>query len=532
MSLLAELRSFAGLTFGLPSFFRHTVTLDEARDVLRRRVEQREDNFLRTIERGIFGHRSSPYRPLLALAGCEFGDVRAMVRSRGLEPTLRQLRDQGVYVSFEEFKGREPMIRGGREIAVKPSDFLNPYAQHHFWTETGGTTGPGIRSSTGLPRLLDLALYYKVAYDAYGMAGAPKALWRGTLPDGSGLGFVMASARAGEIADRWFTPLTRTELTSSRKYPMAASALMATARLCGVSLPRPQPVGLDRADIVAHWAADALRAHRRCYISASASMALRVCLAAKAEGLDLTGTTFSGGGEPMTAAKAQGIAAVGARSLPNYFTVDTGVMGMSCASPAHLSEQHLFKDSVALTQYTRQVPGTAIEVEAFNVTTVLPSAQKLLLNVDLDDFGVVEHRSCGCPFEALGFTDHLHHIASWRKLTGEGVTLVGTDMVRILEEVLPSRFGGSALDYQLAEEEDAQGFTRLSLLVGSGVPAADESAMRDAVLRALAASSAGADYARAIWQKAGTLRVKRADPVWTARGKLLPLRIAARMKDS
>ena len=70
-----------------------------------------------------------------------------------------------------------------------------------------------------------------------------------------------------------------------------------------------------------------------------------------------------------------------------------------------------------------------------------------------------------CPLERYGYTEHISRIRSYSKLTGEGVTLVGSEMLRILEEVLPSRFGGSPLDYQLLEEEDEQGFTRLHLLV-------------------------------------------------------------------
>ena len=177
---------------------------------------------------------------------------------------------------------------------------------------------------------------------------------------------------------------------------------------------------------MARWAAGAVQSAGGCYISASASLSLRVCLAAKSEGLDLTGTVFSGGGEPLTAAKATGIASVGAKARPNYFSVDTGAMGMSCAHPASLSEQHLFTDAFAFIQHSRQVPTSDLFVDAFNVTTLLPWSQKVLLNVELDDYGVIGERTCGCPFEELGFTHHVRQIASFRKLTGEGVTLIGT----------------------------------------------------------------------------------------------------------
>jgi hypothetical protein len=54
----------------------------------------------------------------------------------------------------------------------------------------------------------------------------------------------------------------------------------------------------------------------------------------------------------------------------------------------------------------------------------------------------------------------------------------------------------------------------------------------DTVLEALRESSVAADLARAIWNHAGALQVKREEPVWTARGKLMPLHLAQRPKGS
>jgi hypothetical protein len=147
----------------------------------------------------------------------------------------------------------------------------------------------------------------------------------------------------------------------------------------------------------------------------------------------------------------------------------------------------------------------------------------VLLNVESDDFGVVEQRSCGCPFEALGLTTHVKEIRSFRKLTGEGVTLIGSDMERILEQDLPARFGGSALHYQLVEEEDERGFTRLTLLVHPSVRLVNESEPIEAILAALARGDGAADMSRGVWSQAGTFRVRREPPRYTSRGKLLPL---------
>ena len=112
------------------------------------------------------------------------------------------------------------------------------------------------------------------------------------------------------------------------------------------------------------------------------------------------------------------------------------------------------------------------------------------------------------------------------------MTLVGTDMLRILDEVLPARFGGTPLDYQVLEEEDSDGFTRLSLVVSPKIRLPDDQRVIDTVLDSLRWSGEAADLARATWRQAGTWRVKRMEPIWTARGKLMPLHLAERARRS
>jgi hypothetical protein len=105
------------------------------------------------------------------------------------------------------------------------------------------------------------------------------------------------------------------------------------------------------------------------------------------------------------------------------------------------------------------------------------------------------------------------------------MTLIGTDLVRILEEELPARFGGTPLDYQLLEEEDEQGFTRLYIVVSPDLPLRDEAAVVTAMLEALGRSGHAGAISRTIWGQARTVRVRRARPVWTNRGKLMPLHL-------
>jgi hypothetical protein len=103
------------------------------------------------------------------------------------------------------------------------------------------------------------------------------------------------------------------------------------------------------------------------------------------------------------------------------------------------------------------------------------------------------------------------------------MTLVGSDIERILDEFLPAQYGGTALDYQFAEEEDQRGFTRIILRVAPRIHVDDESQMIEYVLESLKKLGGAATIAQTTWRDAGTLAVRRETPVMTARGKLLPL---------
>ena len=249
-------------------------------------------------------------------------------------------------------------------------------------------------------------------------------------------------------------------------------------------------------------------------------------MAAQEGGIDLTGTVLRGSGEPPTAAKVAQIVRTGATFRSSYAFTEVGTVGSSCLNADGPNDQHFMRDALAMIQASRPVPGFALDVPAFCFTSLLSSAPKLLLNVESDDYGTVDARPCGCAWEALGFPEHLRDIRSFRKLTGEGVTLVGSDMERILDDLLPARFGGSALDYQFVEEEDVSGFTRLTLRVAPTIILGDEAEAMDFVLGALERSGAAGGLAQSSWRQAGTIRVRREAPMLTNRGKLMPLEMA------
>jgi len=524
MSMLSDVRMYGRFVFGLPGFLRRRITLEEAREAVRRGLAQREDNFVQLVRRGIFENPTSPYLPLLRLAHCEFGDIEASVRQKGLEPTLHELRAAGVYFSFEEYKGRQPVERAGQVVSVSPQDFNNPLTARAYATETGGTSGaPPSRVNTDLDNLWSTVPHLMLMRQIHGALDVPFGIWRGPLPDPTGVGNVLRAVAYGGTPERWFSPLDDSEHRPSFKNRMANAYIVRMSRLYGVPCPWPESLPLDQAGVIARWAADTSRKHGGAFVGSSVSLAVRLSVAALEEGIDLNGVVLLVGGEPATAARRATIERAGARMAPVYISSDMGPIGHGCAMPVEANDQHLLEDCVALIQHPRQVLARGIEVNAFYFTSLRSSAATILLNVESDDYGIVEERACGCPFDDLGYHRHLRRIRSFGKLTGEGVTLVGSEMTRVLEEVLPQRFGGTPLDYQLVEEEDDNGLGRLVLRVNPTVELASEEAVIEGLLEALGESSESADLARLFWKQADTFRVRREVPEWTPRGKLRAL---------
>jgi len=120
-------------------------------------------------------------------------------------------------------------------------------------------------------------------------------------------------------------------------------------------------------------------------------------------------------------------------------------------------------------------------------------------------------------------TTQISEIASFGKLTGHGVTLVGTDLVRILEESLPARFGGAPGDYQLVERE-AGSQTQILLRVSPRVGVSAETEVKEYFLKQVCSHFGGAMASR-LWRHAEALDVIVEEPTATSSGKIWPLRL-------
>lgn len=519
---LSDLRAFARYARRLPGFVRATVTPEEAIRRVERQLHERQESFLRTLAEGVYRNSGSPYRALLEAVGAELGDVDAMVRRDGIEPALAHLRDAGVHVTLDEFKGRRPIERPGLSIPAGDRQFDNPLAVEHFEASTGGSRGRPRRVSVDLDMLEHETAYHSLFRTAFDLRDRPFALWRVIPPSASGINNAFRQAKLGLPVAHWFNPHRGGRDAESIKFAGFTRFTVALARAAGVEMPRPDYCPPQEAGRVARWLADRRLEGAPAVLDTQVGLGVRVCLAARAEGLDISGTFFRFGGEPYTEARERVVLDSGCFAVAHYTMAETGRIAVACAEPSARDDVHFLADKLAFLQRDQSVGSNGARVGALTYTTLLPSSAKLMLNVESDDYAVLERRACGCPFGELGFTQHMHGIHSYGKLTAEGNHFLGSDLIRLVDEVLPERFGGGPTDYQIVEEE-VGALPKVTVVVRPSVGRVEEPAVIEAVLGHLRAKQRNRLMAE-VWREGGTLRVARRELYATpAAGKILPL---------
>ena len=521
MTIIADTLWYARMAAALARVVLRPVSYEETVAMVRRRMAARDQRFLALAALHIYGYPQSPYLQLLGHAGCEYGDLETLVRQRGLEPTLESLRRAGVYLSYEEFKGKVPVVRNGRTFHFSEQDFANPFLRAGVETRTGGTRSRGSPVSVGLQFVAEsMSLNFHLALAALNLLGQPAVLWS---PGVSLLGGSLAFAHIGNPPVRWFAmhdPNDPSLGPRSRRLPRL-TALLARGR--GIRLPPPEFTPVDTPEPVLAELLSLRDRRGGCFIFTSPSAAVRLAALADRWGATLRGVTFLAGMEPLTPGKAADVQRAGARVGSVYGFTEGGVAGIPCGGAQAPDDMHLAMQDFVLIPHRRPF-GEIEELNAFMLTSLAAMPPKVMLNVEIDDFGEVTTRRCGCPLDALGLHQHLTSVRSFTKLTGEGSTILGTDCVRILEEVLPREFGGRSIDYQLLEVEDEQRLTRLLLLVSPDVGPVDE---RRVLERFIAEVRARTSQGMRMWRQAETIRVVRREPVATPRGKILPFHTQA-----
>ena len=512
LSLAYGLLRFA---FRLRSFCAAPLDTATAEATIRQGLASRGTAVLHLVERLLRDPRS-PYPVLFRAAGCELGDVRALVARDGVEAALHTLAQAGVYVSSDEFKGRAPIVRGGETAHVSDRDFDNPLIPGDFSSTTGGTHGRPRRILIDLDHLADMASGWAVWFAANDWLARPLVFVTPTYP---GLvGRQLRCVRFGKPYEAWFS----TGNGMSVGYRVVSAYLNQLVRW-QTGVPAPVHVGLgDLSPVVRRLAELTAPGPPPCVIT-SPSTAARIVAAADAQGRSLAGVCFLLGGEPVTLARRRTIEASGARAFATYGTSEMGSIGVQCALSEETDGVHLFQDGVAVVSRARRL-GVGESVDALLVTSFLPTCPKLMLNVEIGDYGTLEDRACGCRLGRLGYGRHLHGIRSFEKLTGEGATIHVADLQEVLEEVLPRRFGGTSTDYQLLEEQTSGGLPRYVFLVSPEVGAIDERALVRVFREEVGRLRRPYPFMLDQWTQGDAIRVRRERPRFTGRGKLASFR--------
>lgn len=518
--MLDDLRMLVRFVRGLVPFFTELRDTQGAMEILADGRARRTERFLALLRRAVFEYPARPYGRLFHSAGFDFAKTERLVLQYGIEAALERLLDAGVYLTLDEFKGRVPIRRAGIEIAAAARDFDNPLLKRDFEAATSGSTGTRRRLLIDLDLLRFESALQAVFIEGVGMGGMPMGIWRPVPPGTAGMKRALSQLRYGGRLERWFTMEPFSLKWPRTKSWAVTAAALAASRLAGRPMPVPEFVPLENAIVVARWMASVLRRGQRPYLDASSSAAVRVMQAAKSAGLDLRGSFVRVGSEPFTPARAALFEAAGCRTGSNYSISETGVVAMACGSPASPDDAHLIDAKIAILQ-REGVPLVRAPrgIAPLFLTTLLTSTPKLMINVESGDFAERSRRDCGCVFEGLGFSTHLQNIRSYEKLTTEGMHFTGSALLRVVEEVLPARFGGDPTDYQLAEAE-INGNRVVCIRMHPRLASVPEEEVVGAVLSSLAAEGAGDRMMAEIWRQAKTLRLERRPPEVSASGKV------------
>ncbi|MBC7789829.1 MAG: hypothetical protein H7Z74_07770 [Anaerolineae bacterium] len=514
-----ELRAAAGFLGGLQVFLKRRLDLAGASRILELQLAAREQTFTQVMQHAVFENPASPYRRLLEWAGITLADVLSMLSQVGLDATLENLYGAGVHVTLQEFKGRYPIVRSGLELNVRAEDFDNPLTTRQYEAQTGGSTSSPRRILVDLNLLEHESAYHAIFYAAAGASNRALGIWQPAPPGAVGIKTALMHAKLGRPVAMWFS---QSNLRGSTlKHAMFTRAMVATARICGARIRVPEYTPAADAGRVAAWLAQQCAAGSPAILVTPASGGVRTCRAALDNGLDIAGTIFVLGGEPYTEAKAAVMAQCGSLGFCHYAMVECGLIGLACQAGDSPDDVHLVSDKIATIQRDKKVgPGTV--VGSLFHTTLLPATPKVMLNVESGDYAVRVDRDCGCGALPSAFRSHLHTIRSYEKLTSEGMNFLGDDLLALVEQVLPARFGGHPTDYQFVEREK-DGLPKVSLVVSPEVGQIDDDRAVQAVLDFLRNRGVGEQLMVDLWAQSRTLTVVRRAPLVTSGGKILPL---------
>jgi len=520
LSLSAQSLFSAVRFFGhLPFYLHRRLTLDEARRLQAQRLHNRRRRLIDRLRNDIFNRPGSVYSQLFRHAGCELTDVENAINKDGMEATLHRLFLAGVYLTVDEFKGRKPIQRGSLLIQIDPDHLRSPRASYHLTGSSGGSRTTGTPVLMDMRFIRDCASNCMLALHAWGDDGWIKADWESP---GAGARFRIVKFSAIDPPQAWFTHVRPDDPSLPSVTRWNTHAMRLAGWISGRPFPAPTYAPLSDPSPAVDWLSSVLASGRVPMLFGLTSSVVRLCLNAIDNNVNIEGARFMIGGEPCTQARLDTIRRAGAIPIPRYGSMETGAVAYSCPNAEHCDESHLLTDMHVVIQAGDTNPA-ALPPPTLLLTVLHPRSPFLMLNLSMGDQAEITSRPCGCPLYDLGWTSQLHTIRSFEKLTGGGVTFLGTDVIPLLEEFLPARFGGQPTDYQLVEEESESGQPILRLMVHPSLGPLDEAQIAEAFLSQLATGPAPAARMIQMWRDSNTFHVSRRPPVVSRAGKILHL---------
>src|SRR5262245_14042317 len=314
---------------------RRPLSLEAARVIVRRRLERRSEDFLALMRRCVFGDRRSPYLPLLRAAGCEEGDLTALVRRDGLEGALQRLLQAGVYLTMAELEGDRPAVRGNVRVVVGRAR-LRALA---WWVDESVAAGDSQQ-----------ALYRAMVTDtAVGatlfIAARGGTTWHHAL-SGDLLWFIRLTG-PGYSPERWFTRVDAAALPVRRRLVQFASWLAARR---GAQIPMLEYASLEDPSVILDWINRVRRSGGTPHLRGTTTALVSLAQEAVRRGSDLERVQRLSSGEPLTPARLSVLRAAGAEVVPAYGAKEAGLVGWGCLASIACDDMHLTDDRFAVIQ--------------------------------------------------------------------------------------------------------------------------------------------------------------------------------------
>lgn len=483
------------LLFRLPRFLKDPCRPEDARERLAKRLESRGESFLSLAERAIYDNPQSPLRPLLAAAGCSFGDLAASVRSVGLETTLERLRDQGVILRWENVK---------ELLAPPPAEADTTRVDLSLGNPGGkGKGSPHPLSGEAVTNWAFIEAEAEkecVLLESLGLLNAPAALWHPLHASQVGLQQLLVDLKQHRPPEVWFSHDGK---VSFRGLALLTALRRATRRV-ELQVPPVTTAGFKRAAKVARWLAETAKPTGKVVLRATPSSATKVAEAASAEGLDLNGCTAFVAGEHFTVDHYRSLAAAGLNALPRYVAPGSGLLAVACGQGRSHDEMHVCLDSVAV------VPGDVGDEGASTLlfTTLQPSSPIVLLNAELGDSATMSRRPCNCALGRLGMNLHIASLGSIETLTLEGTTVALRELVESARQAL-THVVGEPSHPQIWRVSGEDSRERLAIVVEEKLGTIDREATLAGVYAALAQCGPRCRVAAEVWRNAKVLTLVR-----------------------